>query len=72
MFALKKKIPTEIETYFEEWKDWINLDILVLTIPLSSPEVGNGNPSSILVWKIPQTEEHGGLQSTGSQRIGHN
>ena len=27
--------------------------------------------SSILAWKIPRTEEHGGLQSMGSQRIGH-
>ena len=27
--------------------------------------------SSILAWKIPQTEEPGGLQSTGSQRVGH-
>ena len=27
--------------------------------------------SSILAWKIPGTEEPGGLQSTGSQRIGH-
>ena len=24
--------------------------------------------SSILIWRIPQTEEPGGLQSTGSQR----
>ena len=28
--------------------------------------------SSILAWKIPRTEELGGLQSTGSQRVGHN
>ena len=28
--------------------------------------------SSILAWRIPQTEEPGGLQSTGSQRIGSN
>ena len=28
--------------------------------------------SSILAWKIPWTEEPGGLQSRGSQRIGHN
>ena len=28
--------------------------------------------SSILVWRIPWTEEPGGLQSTGSQRVGHN
>ena len=27
--------------------------------------------SSILAWKIPWTEEPGGLQSTGSQRVGH-
>ena len=27
--------------------------------------------SSIPAWKIPRTEEHGGLQSMGSQRIGH-
>ena len=26
---------------------------------------------SILTWKIPWTEEPGGLQSMGSQRVGH-
>ena len=28
--------------------------------------------SSILAWKIPWREEPGGLQSMGSQRVGHN
>ena len=28
--------------------------------------------SSILAWKISWTEEHGGLQSMGLQRVGHN
>ena len=28
--------------------------------------------SSILAWRLPWTEEPGGLQSMGSQRIGHN
>jgi len=28
--------------------------------------------SSILAWRIPRTEEPGGLQSLGSQRVGHN
>ena len=28
--------------------------------------------SSILAWRIQWTEEPGGLQSTGSQRVGHN
>ena len=27
--------------------------------------------SSILAWRIPWTEEPSGLQSTGSQRVGH-
>ena len=27
--------------------------------------------SGILVWEIPGTEEPGGLESTGSQRVGH-
>ena len=27
--------------------------------------------SSILAWEIPWTEEPGGLQSMGSQRVGH-
>ena len=28
--------------------------------------------SSTLAWQIPRTEEPGGLQSTGSRRVGHN
>ena len=28
--------------------------------------------SSILAWEIPWTEEPGGLQSMGSQRVRHN
>ena len=27
--------------------------------------------SGTIAWKIPWTEEHGRLQSTGSQRVGH-
>ena len=30
------------------------------------------NQSSILAWRIPWTEEPNGLQSMGSQRVGHN
>ena len=32
---------------------------------------GNSNHSSILAWRIPRTEERGGLQSMGSQRVRH-
>ena len=31
---------------------------------------GNGNPLSILAWRIPWTEESGELQSMESQRVG--
>ena len=35
-------------------------------------EEGMATQSSILAWRIPWTEEPGGLQSMGSQRVGHN
>ena len=35
------------------------------------PEKQMAPHSSILAWRIPWTEEPGGLQSTGSQRVGH-
>ena len=34
-------------------------------------EKGMATHSSILAWRIPWTEKLGGLQSTGSERIGH-
>ena len=39
-------------------------------IPLEKERVTH---SSLLAWRIPRTEEEtGGLQSMGSQRVGHN
>ena len=35
-------------------------------------EKGMATHSSILAWRIPRTEEPRGLQSMGSQRVGHN
>ena len=35
-------------------------------------EKGMTTHSSILAWRIPGTEEPGGLQSMGSQRVRHN
>ena len=32
---------------------------------------GTATHSSLLAWRIPWTEEPGGLQSMGSQRVGH-
>ena len=34
-------------------------------------EKGKAAHSSILAWRIPWTEESGGPQSTGLQRVGH-
>ena len=34
-------------------------------------EEGTATHSSIPAWKIPWTEEPGGLQSTGLHRVGH-
>ena len=34
-------------------------------------EKGMAIHSSILAWRIPWTEKPGGLQSVGSQRVGH-
>ena len=35
-------------------------------------EEGMVTHSSVLAWRISWTEEPGGLQSTGSQRVRHN
>ena len=47
-------------------------------LPLRAPRVLQGVPkrqmaphSSVLAWKIPSTEEPGGLQSMGLRRVGH-
>ena len=37
-----------------------------------SPGTGDGIHSSILAWRVPWTEEPGGLQSIVSQRVRHN
>ena len=37
-----------------------------------SLEKAMANHSSILAWEIPRTEEPAGLESMGSQSVGHN
>ena len=55
-----KNLPVIRETWVQSlgWED-----------PL---EKGMATHSSILAWRIPWAEEPGGLQSMGSQRVGHN
>ena len=53
-----KNMPAMQETWVQslDWED--------------SLEKGMATHSSILAWEIPWTEEPGGLQSMGSQRVG--
>ena len=45
---------------------------LVRFLGLEDPlQKGMATHSSILAWRIPWTEEPGGLLSMGSQRVGH-
>ena len=48
------------------WETWVRS--LCWEGPL---EKGIATHSSILAWRIPWTEEPGGLQSAGLQRVGH-
>ena len=41
------------------------------TVPRACTWGHTSTVSSILAWRIPWTEEPGGLQSTGLQRVGH-
>ena len=48
------------------WETWVQ------SLGWGEPlEEGMATHSSILAWRIPWTEEPGGLQSTGSQRVKH-
>ena len=43
----------------------------VRSLGWENPLEGMTTHSTVLVWKIPWTEEPGGLQPMGSQRVGH-
>ena len=55
-----KNLPAVWETWVQSlgWEDLL--------------EKGMATHSNILAWRIPRTEEPGGLQPMGLQRIGHN
>ena len=50
---------------------WALIFFFFLTYGICSLEKEMATHSSILAWRIPWTEEPGGLQSIGSQRVGH-
>ena len=46
-------------------------DVSLIPGSRRSSEEGMATHSSILAWRIPWTEEPGGLQSMESQKVGH-
>ena len=52
-------------------EDRTRLSDFTFTFHFHALEKEMATHSSILAWRIPWTEELGGLQSMGSQRIGH-
>ena len=51
---------------------WEPLETGVRSLSQEDPlEEGMATHSSILAWRIPRTEEPGGLQSIGLQRVRH-
>ena len=54
-----KRLPPVLETWVRslDWEDLLEKEMVT--------------HSSILAWKIPWTDEPGGLPSTGSHRVGH-
>ena len=54
-----KRLPTMLETRIQSpgWEDLLEKEL--------------ATHSSSLAWRIPWTEEAGGLQFTGWQRVGH-
>ena len=57
--------------FSHEIKRCLLLGRKVMTNLDSMLEKAMATHSCTLAWKIPWTEEPGGLQSTGSQRVGH-
>ena len=62
----------------ERWEKFFPIIIFIIITQVQS--LGQVDPlekrtathSNILAWRIPWTEEPGGLQSIGLQRVGHN
>ena len=52
-------------------KSWTRLSNLPFTFHFHALEREMAAHSSFLAWRIPQTEESGGLQSMVLERVGH-
>ena len=63
VLVVKNLLPNARDIRDAEFDPWVR------KIP---PEEGMATHSSILTWRIPWTEEPGGLWSIGSHRVGYN
>ena len=52
-------------------KSWTQLSDFTFTFHFHALEEEMATPSSVLAWRIPGTEEPGGLPSMGSHKVGH-
>ena len=52
-------------------KSWARLSDFTFTFHFHSLEKEMATHSTVLAWRIPGTEEPGGLLSMGSHRVGH-
>ena len=52
-------------------KSWTQLSDFTFTFPFHALEKAMATHSSVLAWRIPGTEEPGGLPSMGLHRVGH-
>ena len=50
---------------------WTQLSDFIFTFHFHALEKEMATHSTVLAWRIPGTEEPGGLPSTGSHRVGH-
>ena len=68
---------TQRQAGLPRWLSWQRTCLSVQETQVGSlgqedpPEIVMTTCSSTLAWKIPWIEEPGGLQSMGSQRVGH-
>ena len=73
------KVESKIQKDFSVGSDGKNLPAMQEVQEMQVPSLGQGDPlgkgmathSRILTWRIPWTEEPGGLQLMGSQRVRH-
>ena len=59
-----------IHLYMEQYT-WTRLSDFTFTFHFHALEKEMATQSSVLAWRMPGTEEPGGLPSMGSHRVGH-